>query len=465
MKSVFSTCVMIALTAILNAQNDSINTVLIEKSILNYIENFFENNFEEMNKSLHPRLSKRGLNPDGTLSDDFPPERLKEFLKTNPRFEVKRQYNVVEHITILGNMASATLKTGYPKTRWVEYIHLIKLNNEWKNINILWDFEKKVDNETITNDLSALIADAHLHFVETAIIKEDIHSFVVSQNSQIISENYYNGLTRDSLNNVKSVTKSIVGLLIGIAIDKGFIKDVNQPIIQYFSDCHDTSGFSSKKEITIEHLLMMQSGIQWDNRALVKDEWWFHEEPNCFFLNHFPMDTSSYPGKDFSYNSAAAHLLSGIVSRASGLTTKQFADKYLFEPLGILNYTWGMDISGEYRGNSELYLLPSDMVKIGNLLLNKGICQDKSIISSYWIDQMLEKAYDATSVMNFGYLWMTSKNNSPFFFFAGGSGGQHIFIVPDYQLVIVTTGHWNNARSTLEIMNACIERVIKPLQN
>jgi CubicO group peptidase (beta-lactamase class C family) len=318
---------------------------------------------------------------------------------------------------------------------------------------------------SINKNLPELISNTHLYFSEAPIIKEDIHSFLISKKGQIINQYYYNGFTQDSLNNVKSITKSIVGLLIGIAIDQQLIKDIHQPIIDYFDDCNDHSGFSEKSEITIEHLLMMQSGIQWNNRASIKDQWWFHENPNCFFLNHFPMDTSTSAGVRFSYNSAVAHLLSGIISRVSGMSTKQFADKYLFKPLGIKDYFWEHDRAGEYRGNSELYLLPKDMLKIGNLLLNNGTYQGKSILSNSWIMRTLESAYDATPLMNYGYLWMTSKDKSPFFFFAGGSGGHHIFIVPNYHLVIVTTGHWNNARSTQEIMAACVERIIKPLEH
>ncbi|MEZ4797555.1 MAG: nuclear transport factor 2 family protein [Flavobacteriaceae bacterium] len=143
MKAITTIITIFYFTIGVNAQNIETEKPLIEKTILNYIENFFENNFDEMNKSLHPRLSKRGINPDGTMSEDFPPEKLKELLATNPKFEVKHQYNVVKDITIFGNMASASLKTGYPKTRWVEYIHLAKQDNQWKIINVFWDFEKK----------------------------------------------------------------------------------------------------------------------------------------------------------------------------------------------------------------------------------------------------------------------------------------------------------------------------------
>lgn len=342
---------------------------------------------------------------------------------------------------------------------------MVKMISYLLLILIVFPYSGCAQKEDIDKNLPELIANTHLHFSETPIIKEDIHSFLISKKGQIINQYYYSGFTQDSLNNVKSITKSIVGLLIGIAIDQQLIKDIHQPVIDYFDDCDDHSGFAEKNEISIEHLLMMQSGIQWNNRARIKDQWWFHETPNCFFLNYFPMDTSTSAGVKFSYNSAAAHLLSGIISRVSGMSTKQFADKYLFQPLGIKDYFWEQDRAGEYRGNSELYLLPKDMLKIGHLLLNNGIYQGKSIVSDSWIKSTLEKAYDATPLMNYGYLWMTSKDKSPFFFFAGGSGGQHIFIIPDYHIVIVTTGHWDNARSTREIMTACVERIIKRLEH
>jgi len=125
-----------------HAQLNTTENAAIEKTILNYIENFFENNYDAMNASLHPRLAKRGLNPNGMLSDDFPPEKLKELMSTKRKFEVKNQDNVVEDITVFGNMASASLRTGYPKSRWTEYIHLMKQEGNWKIINAFWEFEK-----------------------------------------------------------------------------------------------------------------------------------------------------------------------------------------------------------------------------------------------------------------------------------------------------------------------------------
>lgn len=142
MKKVFILIIVLISTVTSHAQSKTTKNAVIEKVIINYIENFFENNFDAMNESLHPRLAKRGFNPNGALSDDFPPEKLKELMLKKQKFEVKHQYNVVENITIYGNMASANLRTGYPKTRWTEYIHLMKQEGNWKIINVFWEFKK-----------------------------------------------------------------------------------------------------------------------------------------------------------------------------------------------------------------------------------------------------------------------------------------------------------------------------------
>jgi len=141
MKKIFIVTILLISAVTSYAQSKTTENTAIEKTIINYIENFFENNFDAMNESLHPRLAKRGLNRDGTLSGDFPPEKLKELMSTKKIFEVKHQNNVVENISIYGNMASASLRTGYPKVRWTEYIHLMKQDGDWKIINVFWEFE------------------------------------------------------------------------------------------------------------------------------------------------------------------------------------------------------------------------------------------------------------------------------------------------------------------------------------
>ena len=135
--------ILILSTVSLKSQTQEADTTLIEKTVLNYIENFFENKFEAMNESLHPRLAKRGLNPDRTMSDDFPPAALKTLMENKQIFPVRAQKNKVTNIKVFRNAATATLVTGYPNTRWVEFIHLTKIEGKWKIINVFWEFFDK----------------------------------------------------------------------------------------------------------------------------------------------------------------------------------------------------------------------------------------------------------------------------------------------------------------------------------
>lgn len=312
--------------------------------------------------------------------------------------------------------------------------------------------------QNTTKNLKSNIKNLHSTFSNTNVLKEDIHSLVVSHKGKIVGEHYYNGFTADSLNNVKSITKGIVGLLMFILNDQGKLSSFNKKAITYFQDCNKSDLFKKKSAITIKNLLMMRSGIRWNNRALVKDDWWFNNNPHCFLLNRFPMDT--LPGKVFSYNSANSHLLSGIVRKITNKKAETFAKENLFNPLGIKKYRWSMDNALDNRGNSEIYLTPRDMIKIGELMLHKGKFKNKRIIKSKWLKKIKQDAINGNKFMKFSYSWMIAKTKETYVLFTGGSGGQHIFIVPEKDLVIVTTGHWNNARSTLEIMRATLNQLI-----
>lgn len=116
------------------------NEKAIEKAILTYIENFFENNFKEMNSVLHPRLSKRGLNPNGKINPDLPASKLKEMMLKKKALPASKQQNKVEDIRIFKNTAQATLITGYPNMKWKEYVTIVRVNAKWKLIDIFWEY-------------------------------------------------------------------------------------------------------------------------------------------------------------------------------------------------------------------------------------------------------------------------------------------------------------------------------------
>ena len=135
--------ILLASTISFRAGAQEADSTMVRKAVLNYIENFFENKFEAMNESLHPRLAKRGLNPDRSISDDFPPEALKVLMENKQPLPISAQRNKVTNIKVFRNAASVALVTGYPNTRWVEFIHLTKINGEWKIINVFWEFFDK----------------------------------------------------------------------------------------------------------------------------------------------------------------------------------------------------------------------------------------------------------------------------------------------------------------------------------
>lgn len=141
MKKLIVLVIAIATATSLQAQSEIADSTLIKEAVLNYIENFFENDFDAMNESLHPRLAKRGLNQDGlTISQDFPPDKLKELMASKQKLSLNDQKNTVKDISVYDNMASASLFTGYPRVRWGELIHLVKQEGKWKIINVFWEF-------------------------------------------------------------------------------------------------------------------------------------------------------------------------------------------------------------------------------------------------------------------------------------------------------------------------------------
>jgi len=134
-------CFFLISFAHVNAQDIS-EEKKVESVIKNYIENFFTNNYDKMEVSLHDRLSKRGVNQQGKLSDEYPKEALKKLMETQRAFPLKYQKNVISDIKINNRVATAIMETGYPKTRWMEYIHLAKLDGKWIITDVFWCFNK-----------------------------------------------------------------------------------------------------------------------------------------------------------------------------------------------------------------------------------------------------------------------------------------------------------------------------------
>lgn len=206
-----------------------------------------------------------------------------------------------------------------------------------------------------------------LNKLDKKFTKDKINSCLVYYKNSIVYEYYRNNKMKEKLHKINSVTKSVISILIGIAIDKGFLKGVTQPISDFFPDMKE-----EKKGITIEHLLTMSPGLDWPEfstwggRAMpmMNSKDWVK-----FILERKMIEK---PGENMYYNSGASHLLSAILQMATGQKVTEFAEKYLFHPLGIKEYDWYSDSKGIVIGGFGLSLKSEDMLKIGKLMLQDG---------------------------------------------------------------------------------------------
>jgi CubicO group peptidase (beta-lactamase class C family) len=266
-----------------------------------------------------------------------------------------------------------------------------------------------------------------------------VHSLLVIRNGFIVADAHFYPYLPNSRHDVASVTKSVTSTLIGIAIDKGIIKDVSQPALGLFTDRKAANLDEHKKTMTVEHLLLMESGLACVNSPTEETLFRMMESPDWIqFMLDLPM--SDAPGTRFVYNSGAVHLLSAIVRKTAGMNALEFARRHLFEPLGITDVIWPLDPRGEdNHGWGDLQLRPHDMAKIGYLFLNNGRWEGKQVLSARGVQAATQRRVSLVNGESYGYLWWMP-GRPPGLIEARGRGGQRIIIWPERKIVIVFTG-------------------------
>ncbi len=279
-----------------------------------------------------------------------------------------------------------------------------------------------------------------------------LHSALVVKNGQLIIEEYFNDHSVNEPHDLRSTTKSIRSILMGIAIDRGFIENVNDPITKYLKTPVPKKNLDERKEqITIKHLLTMSSGLDcndWDKNSKGQEDRVYKKKDWLQFTLDLPMVNE--PGTVSNYCSMGAILVAEIISQASGMTIDRFAQAYMFGPLGIDNLYWGHTSDKKViPSGKRLYMTSRDMAKIGQLVLNKGNWNGDQIVSEKWIEEATTPKTKITN-MDYGYLWW----NIPFRFnekivvskSATGNGGQYIMVIPEMDLVAVFTGGAYNSQ-------------------
>ena len=264
-----------------------------------------------------------------------------------------------------------------------------------------------------------------------------LYSLLVARHGRLYEERYYRGRTAATRANIKSASKSIVSTLVGIAIAEGKLRE-DEPVHPYFA-AHLASDTSTlKRTITLGNLLSMQSGLQSTSGGNYGA---FVTSPNWVrYAITRPM--ADLPGGRMQYSTGTSHLLSYILTRATGTSTASSAREKLAEPLGIAIPPWTTDPQGISFGGNEMRMTPRDMLTFGEMYRNGGVHEGEQVVPREWIESSwTERTRSRFNSHRYGYGWWIRESGGHRVHFAWGYGGQYIFIVPDLELVMVTTSN------------------------
>jgi CubicO group peptidase (beta-lactamase class C family) len=263
----------------------------------------------------------------------------------------------------------------------------------------------------------------------------NIHSLLVIKNRHVVLDASFYPFKNNYVHDLASVTKSVTSMLIGIAIDKKIIKSEKEPIINYFPEYKIKN--DTLRSVTIKDLLNMSSGFKcsWNDGEEELNEMRFSKDWINFMLT-LPFENN--PGVQFSYCSGNFYLLAEILQRTTKMSCHDFAEKYLFKPLGFGKTYWVKNYKGVNNGWGDLHMSTYDFAKVGCLVLNDGMWNGKQIISKKWI-QKIQPLHKIQNTEYYGYGWWLD-NDNPEEIQAVGRGGQRLFIFKNKNMVIATTG-------------------------
>ena len=278
-----------------------------------------------------------------------------------------------------------------------------------------------------------------------------LHSLLVSRRGEVLFERYYDGVRRERPANIKSASKSVISALVGIAIQRKLIPDVRTPIVTYFPELARDPD-ARKRGITVEHLLAMRPGLEGTSNRnygawVTSRNWVQHALARPMF---------AAPGEEMEYSTGNTHLLSAILTKVSATSTWQFANDVLAKPLGFTLAQWPRDPQGIYFGGNDMLMTPRQLLAFGELYLNDGRVNGQQIVPAQWVAKSCEGRErrfrrgggppndpggvpDPTRDRKYGYGWWVRDFAGHETCFAWGYGGQYVFVVPDLDLVVVTT--------------------------
>ncbi len=290
----------------------------------------------------------------------------------------------------------------------------------------------------LLNDMMDRIDETGLH----------IDSVLVVRNGYLVLEEYprrfYDSEDRHIIH---SCTKSYTSALVGIAIQEGYIEGINSKLVDLLPNRTIANLDERKQAITLEHLLTMTAGLEWD-------EWTepYNSHLNSLIQAQAASDSVQHildlpmaydPGETWTYSSGVSHLLGAIVAESTGTSLFDYAMEKLFTPLGIpsSNIYWPRDSHGRYWGHGGVEMVPCDMAKFGFLYLNNGTWDGDQILPTEWVEQSADTLVDFTDYSGYSYQWWTYPTDIANVYSAQGSAGQWIFVIPSLDMVVVFTSN------------------------
>jgi len=314
------------------------------------------------------------------------------------------------------------------------------------------DDDKLVDRDALRKMADRLAASSEANF----------HAVLVARRGKLMFERYFKGsdeipgriygsrvetiaFDAETLHNMKSASKSVASLAVGIAIDQGLIPGVDEPIWNFFQELSDLRS-AEKENIRLSHALSMSMGLEWVEATPATGDFnndearmWMAWDPCRYVLSR---SVTAPAGREFFYNTGALMLVSAIIRKATGRSLDEFARATLFEPLSITSAEW-RTFRGYTNAGGGLRLRPRDMAKFGQLVLAGGRWNDRQIVSKAWIETSTAPKLVATDDQSYGYLWWLGRSRlygrEVNWVGALGRGGQSIRIVPELDLVVVVT--------------------------
>ena len=261
-------------------------------------------------------------------------------------------------------------------------------------------------------------------------------SLILMRNGTIVYEQYFNGSSRVDSNNVASVSKSFLSALVGIALNEGYMLTVYDHVQDYLPAYFAAVTDPRLKDLRLRHLLTMTHGLAWrendSQRLLNRSPDWVED------ILSLPL--SNEPGAVFHYSTGASHVLSAVLTEATGMSTCEFAHRYLFEPLGIEAEFWGVDPQGYSTGGHSVSMTARELARFGQLFLNEGNWQGEQLVPGWWVVASTTQQVEiGNNYAGYGYYWWLNRIAAFDMYSALGAGGQILHVIPALDFVMVTT--------------------------